>query len=66
MSALAGPFAESVDSSLIASQLATINALPQSQVETTNVTYVASTTVVMSGTTVDTAVSSLCSFRISC
>jgi len=56
---LTGAFAQSVDSNLdvVASQVATINALPESQVETTSITFVASTTIVMPGAAIDTEVS---------
>ena len=60
MSDLTGTFAQSVDSNLdlVASQVATINALPESQVETTSITFVASTTIVMLGAAIDTEVNS--------
>ncbi|KAL3156004.1 hypothetical protein ABBQ32_012993 [Trebouxia sp. C0010 RCD-2024] len=49
-------FAQSVDSNqdLVAIQMAAINALPESQVETTGIKFVASTTIVMPGAAIDT------------
>ena len=53
---IAGAFAQSVNPALIASQFASINALSQSQVQATGVTYTASTTITMPGAAIDTMV----------
>lgn len=58
VSDLTGVFAQSVNSSLVASQFATINALAEGQVEASSVTFVAYTTIVMPGAAIDTEVSS--------
>ena len=58
VSAPTGAFAQSVNSSLVASQFATINALPKGQVEASSITFVAFTTIVMPGAAIDTEVSS--------
>ncbi|DBA80520.1 hypothetical protein WJX77_011477 [Trebouxia sp. C0004] len=49
-----GAFAQSVNPALIANQFASINALSQSQVQATGVTYTASTTITMPGAPIDT------------
>ncbi|DBA75550.1 TPA: hypothetical protein ACH3X2_009109 [Trebouxia sp. C0005] len=49
-----GAFAQSVDPALIANQFASINALSQSQVQATGVTYRASTNITMPGAAIDT------------
>lgn len=61
MTHLTGAFAQSVDSNqdLVAIQMAAINALPESQVETTGIKFVASTTIVMPGAAIDTEVNPL-------
>ena len=53
---IAGAFAQSVNPALIANQFASINALSQSQVQATGVTYTASTTITMPGAAIDTTV----------
>ena len=53
---IAGAFAQSVNPALIANQFASINALSQSQVQATGVTYTASTTIIMPGAAIDTTV----------
>lgn len=58
VSNLTGAFAQSVNSSLVASQFATINALAEGQVDATGITFVAFTTIVLPGAAVDTEVSS--------
>ena len=59
VSVATGVFAQSVNSSLVASQFASINALPEGQVEASSVTFVAFTTIVMPGAAIDTQVKPL-------
>jgi hypothetical protein len=53
---IAGAFAQSVNPALIANQFASINALSQSQVQATDVTYAAFTTIVLPGAAIDNTV----------
>ena len=53
---LTGAFAQSVDTSLVATQFADINALAASQVQATGVIYVAFTTVAIFAASIDTTV----------
>ncbi len=53
---IAGAFAQSVNPALIANQFASVNALSQSQVQATGVTYTASTTITMPGAAIATTV----------